>query len=54
MVQSEFVDVNKLVDIEAKVRQTIKKLGDIMPEDLDTSTKSIQQIKKERQKKLSK
>lgn len=41
-------------DVGAKVRQTIKELGGTMPEDLDTPTKSIQQIKKERQKKLSK
>lgn len=41
-------------DVGAKVRQTIKELGGTMPEDLATPTKSIQQIKKERQKKLSK
>ena len=41
-------------DVGAKVRQTIKELGGTMPEDLDTPTKSIQQIKKEKQKKLSK
>ena len=41
-------------DVGAKVRQTIKELGGTMPEDLDTPTKSIQQIKKERQKKISK
>ena len=40
--------------VGAKVRQTIKELGGTMPEDLDTPTKSIQQIKKEKQKKLSK
>lgn len=33
-------------DVGAKVRQTIKELGGTMPEDLDTPTKSIQQIKK--------
>lgn len=41
-------------DVGAKVRQTIKELGGTMPEDLATPTKSIQQIKKEKQKKLSK
>lgn len=41
-------------DVGAKVRQTIKELGGTMPEDLDTPKKSIQQIKKESQKKLSK
>lgn len=41
-------------DVGAKVRQTIKELGGTIPEDLATPTKSIQQIKKERQKKLSK
>lgn len=41
-------------DVGAKVRQTIKELGGTMPEDLATPTKSIQQIKKERQRKLSK
>lgn len=41
-------------DVGAKVRQTIKELGGTMPEDLDTQKKSIQQIKKESQKKLSK
>ena len=41
-------------DVGAKVRQTIKELGGTMPEDLETPTKSIQQIKKESQKKLSK
>ena len=41
-------------DVGAKVRQTIKELGGTMPEDLATPTNSIQQIKKERQKKLSK
>ena len=40
-------------DVGAKVRQTIKELGGTMPEDLETPTKSIQQIKKESQKKLS-
>ncbi len=37
-------------DVGAKVRQTIKELGGTMPEDLATPTKSIQQIKKEKQK----
>ena len=41
-------------DVGAKVRQTIKELGGTMPEDLETPTKSIQQIKKESQKKLLK
>ena len=41
-------------DVGAKVRQTIKELGGTMPEDLATPTKSIQQIKKEKQKQLSK
>lgn len=41
-------------DVGAKVRQTIKELGGTMPEDLETPAKSIQQIKKESQKKLSK
>lgn len=41
-------------DVGAKVRQTIKELGGTMPEDLDTPKKSIQQIKKESQKNLSK
>ena len=41
-------------DVGAKVRQTIKELGGTMPEDLATPTKSIQQIKKEKQKNLSK
>ena len=41
-------------DVGAKVRQTIKELDGTMPEDLATPTKSIQQIKKEKQKKLSK
>lgn len=41
-------------DVGAKVRQTIKELGGTMPEDLDTPKKSVQQIKKESQKKLSK
>lgn len=40
-------------DVGAKVRQTIKELGGTMPEDLETPTKSIQQIKKESPKKLS-
>lgn len=39
---------------EAANQAGIKELGGTMPEDLDTPTKSIQQIKKERQKKLSK
>ena len=37
-------------DVGAKVRQTIKELGGTMPEDLDTPTKSIQQIKKRKTK----
>lgn len=46
---------NKVHDnVVAKVRKTIKELDGTMPEDLATPTKSIQQIKKERQKKLSK
>ena len=39
-------------DVGAKVRQTIKELGGTMPEELETPTKSIQQIKKESPKKL--
>lgn len=39
---------------EAANQAGIKELGGTMPEDLATPTKSIQQIKKERQKKLSK
>lgn len=41
-------------DVGAKVRQTIKELGGTMPEDLETPTKSIQQIRKESKKALSK
>ncbi|RIW10919.1 DNA damage-inducible protein D [Veillonella parvula] len=41
-------------DVGAKVRQTIKELGGTMPEDLETPTKSIQQIRKESKKTLSK
>lgn len=41
-------------DVGAKVRQTIKELGGTMPENLKTPTKSIQQIRKESKKALSK
>lgn len=41
-------------NVGAKVRQTIKELGGTMPEDLETPTKSIQQIRKESKKALSK
>ena len=34
------------------VRQTIKKIGGTMPEDLPTPSKSAKQIEKEKQKKL--
>ena len=90
-VQSEFVDINKLVDVGANLQRSIQDIvlsryacyliamnGDprkevialaqtyfavktheqeqleLQKEDLATLTKSIQQIKKERQKKLSK
>lgn len=41
-------------DVGAKVRQTIEELGGTMPENLEMPTKSIQQLKKESQKKLLK
>lgn len=41
-------------EVGAKVRQTIEELGGTMPENLETPTKSIQQIKKESHEKLSK
>ena len=38
-------------DVGVKVRETIKELGGTMPEDLPTPRKSIQQIKREIEKK---
>ena len=40
-------------EVGKKVRQTIKELGGTMPEDLPTPTKSIKQIEREQQKKIS-
>ena len=41
-------------EVGAKVRQTIKELGGTMPEDLPTPQKSIKQIEREQEKKISK
>lgn len=44
---------NTHYQVGKKVRQTIKELGGTMPEDLPTPGKSISQIEREQQKKLS-
>ena len=41
-------------DVGSEVRQTIKRLGGTMPEDLPTPDKSIKKIEKEQQKKIAK
>ncbi len=40
-------------EVGQKVRQTIQELGGTMPEDLPTPTKSIKQIEREQQKKIT-
>ena len=44
---------NAHFEVGAKVRQTIRELGGTMPEELPTPEKSIKQIEKEEQKKLT-
>lgn len=41
-------------DVGSEVRQTIKRLGGTMPENLPTPDKSIKKIEKEQQKKIAK
>ena len=40
-------------EVGKKVRETIKELGETMPEDLPTPNKSAKQIEKEKNKKLT-
>lgn len=39
-------------DVGAEVRETIKRLGGTMPEDLPTPEKSIKQLEREEQKRI--
>ena len=43
---------NLIINVGQAVRQTIKKIGGTMPEDLPTPTKSAKQIEQDKTKKL--
>ena len=51
--KDEKIATNTHFKVGKAVRQTIKKLGGIMPEELPTPEKSIKEIEKEEQLKIS-